>query len=150
MFLDFHTMHESPNNVWLLDSGSSNCMTGKKSVVANLDQSVKIEVKLATEKTVDVDGKGVVNILTKKGEPKTILEVYYVPGLKHNLISVGQLTIKYTELSFRGKSVTYDKSPSKQLIEKVKMMRNKLFPLIMNYSDHVSSFTVTCSNDYQL
>ena len=50
-------------------------MTGNKHLVANLDQSVKIEVKLGTHKTMDVDGKGVVNILTKQGEPKKILEI---------------------------------------------------------------------------
>ena len=48
-------------------------------------------IKLGTEKTMEVDDKGVVNILTKQGESKTILEVYYVPSLKQNLISVGQL-----------------------------------------------------------
>ena len=47
-------------------------MTGNKNLVANLDASVKTEVKLGTYKTVDVDGKGVVNIVTKQGEPKTI------------------------------------------------------------------------------
>ena len=61
-------------------------------MIANLDKYVKRKVNFGTDKTVDVDGKGVVNILTKQGEPKTILEVYYVPSLKHNLISVGQLT----------------------------------------------------------
>lgn len=30
------------------------------------------------------------------------------------------------------------------------MMRNKLFPLIMNYNAQVSSFTIVCSIDYQL
>ena len=78
----------------MTNNGCNNHMTGKKNLVANLDQFVKIEVKLGTDKTVDVDGKGVINILTKKGEPKTISEVYYVPSLKHNLISVGQLTQK--------------------------------------------------------
>ena len=85
-------MHEPSDKVWLLDNGCSNHMTGNKNLVANLDASVKKKVKFGTDKTMDVDGKGVVNIVTKKGEPKTISEVYYVPGLKHNLISVGQLT----------------------------------------------------------
>ena len=40
-------------------------MTGNKDLVANFDQSVKTELKLGTNKTVDVDVKGVVNILTK-------------------------------------------------------------------------------------
>jgi len=139
------------DNVWLLDSDCSNHMTGNKILVGNLDQSVKTEVKLGTDKTMDVDGKGVVKILTKQGEPKKILEVYYVPGLKHNLIRVGQLTHKEYKFMFQGQEcVIYDKPLSKQIIAKVKMMRNKLFPLVMYYSDKVSSFTITYSNDYWL
>ena len=120
-------------------------------MVANLDASVKTEVKLETDKTVDADGKGVVNIVTKQGEPKTISEVYYVLGLKHNLISVGQLTQKWYKVIFQGtQCIIYDKSPSKQLIAKVKMTMYKLFPLIMKYNDQVSSFTTTCSDAYWL
>eukprot|EP00253_Pinus_taeda_P016100 PITA_16100 len=89
MFLACHTMHEPSDNVWLLDSDCSNHMTSNKNLVANLDQSVKTKVKLGTDKTMDVNGERVVNILTKQGELKTISMVYYVPDLKHNLISVG-------------------------------------------------------------
>ena len=77
-------------------------MTGNKNLVANLDAFVKTKVKLGTDKTMDVDGKGVVNIVTKQGEPNTISEVYYVPGLKHNLISVGQLTQNGYKVIFQG------------------------------------------------
>ena len=75
MFLACHTMHEPSASVWLLDSGCSNHMLGNKNLVSNFDQSVKTEVKLGTDKNVDVDGKGVVNILTKQGESKTTSEV---------------------------------------------------------------------------
>ena len=151
MFLTFHNMHESSDNVWLLDSDYSNHLKGNKSLVANLNQYMKTEVNLGTDKTMDIDGKEVVNILTKQGEPKKISEVYYVPGLRHNLISVGQLTQKGYKFIFqRKKRVIYDKPPRKQLIEKLQMTRNILFPIIMNYSDQVSSFTVSCSNYYWL
>ena len=92
--LAFHTMHEPSDNVWLLDNGCSNHMIGNKNLVANLDQSVKTEVKLDTDKIIDVHGKRVIKILTKQGESRTISEVYYVPSVKHNLLSVGQLTQK--------------------------------------------------------
>ena len=106
---------------------------------------------MGTDKIVEVDGKGVVNILAKQGEPKVISEVYYVLSLKHNLISVDQLTQKGCKVIFQGQEcVIYDKPPSKQLVAKVQMTRNKLFPLIMNYNDQVSSFTIACSNDYWL
>ena len=70
MFLACHNIHKSFDNVWLLDSGCSNHMTGNKSLVANLDQSMKTEANLVTDKIVDVDGKGVVNIMTKWGGAK--------------------------------------------------------------------------------
>ena len=137
--------------MWLLDRGCNNHTINNKNLVANLDQFVKTEVKLGTDKTVEVDGKGVVNILTKQGETKEISELYYVPILKHNLLSVGQLTQKGYKVIFQGQEVViYDKPPSKQLIEKVQMTRNILFPLILNYSGQASSFTVACSDDYWL
>ena len=74
---------------------------------------------MGIDKTMEVDGKGVVNILTRQGESKTISEVYYVPSLKHNLLSVGQLTQKGYKVIFQGQEcVIYDKPPSKQLIAK--------------------------------
>jgi len=143
-------MHEPFASVWLLDSGCSNHMTENKNLVANFNQSVKTEVKLGIDKTVEVDGKGVVNISTKQGEPETISDVYYAPSLKHNLISVGQLTQKGYRVIFQNQECAiYDKPPRKQLIAKVQMTRNKLFPLIMNYSGQVSSFLVACSDDYR-
>ena len=65
MFLACHTMHEPSASVWLLDSGCSNHMTGNNDLVANFDQSVKTEVQLGIDKTMEVNGKGVVNIMTK-------------------------------------------------------------------------------------
>jgi len=66
-------------------------MIGNRNLVVNLDQYVKTKVNLGANKIMVVNGKVVVNTLTTQGEPKTIYEVYYVAGLEHNLISVGQL-----------------------------------------------------------
>ena len=77
-------------------------MTGDKSLVADLDESVKTKVKLGTDNIVSVVGKGVVNILTKQGQQRSITDVLYAPSLKHNLISVGQLTKKGYNVIFKG------------------------------------------------
>jgi len=50
-------MHERYGNVWILNSGCTNHMRGNKNLAANLDQYMKIAVKLGTERNVDVDGK---------------------------------------------------------------------------------------------
>ena len=79
---------EKSEDVWFLDSSCSNHMTGNITLFSMLDQSVKSQVTLGTDNKVSVMGKGEVNVLTKKGEKKTIADIYYVPGMKCNLLSI--------------------------------------------------------------
>ena len=68
----------------------------------------------------------------KDGKRRTIHDVYYVPGLMCNLLSVGQLLEKEYKVLFKNKVCTiYDKYPSKQLIARVEITKNRMFPLIM-------------------
>jgi len=64
-------------------------MIGNIEMFSNLDESVKFEVTLGTDSKVFTMGKGRANILTNKGENKYISTIYFVTGLKHNLISIG-------------------------------------------------------------
>ena len=66
-------------------------MTGNLNLFSSLDNSVQIDVTLGNNDQVTVLGKGTVNILTKQGEHKYMPNVYHVEGLKHNLLSIGQL-----------------------------------------------------------
>ena len=56
-----------------------------------LDNLVQTNVTLGNNVQVIVLVKGTVSILTKQGEHKYMLDVYHVEGLKHNLLSIGQL-----------------------------------------------------------
>ena len=59
-------------------------------------------------------GKGEVKIFTKKGERKTITYVYYVPRMRCNLLSIGQLVQKGYNVFFVNDVCTImDKAPSK-------------------------------------
>ena len=64
-------------------------MSGNIEMFSDLNASVKSEVTLGTDIKFSAMGKGRVNILTKKGEKKYISDVYFVPNLKHNLMSIG-------------------------------------------------------------
>ena len=88
MFITCHVSQERNKNIWFLDSGCGNHMTGNKEFFESLDRSIKSEVKLGNNEIVEVSGKGTINVITKHGK-KSISDVYFVPGLKHNLISVG-------------------------------------------------------------
>ena len=67
-------------------------MTRNISMFSMLDENVKSQVTLGTYSKIYVIGKGIVNVLTKKGEKKSISDVYYVPGMKCNFLSIGQLS----------------------------------------------------------
>ena len=82
-------VQESPNDIWYLDSGCNNCMTGNLNLFSSLDNSVQTDVTLGNNVQVTILGKGIVGILTKQGESKFILDVYHVEGMKHNFLSIG-------------------------------------------------------------
>ena len=52
------------------------------------------KVKLGDDKKVDVMGKCSTKVETKESEKKHNPNMYYLPILKHNLISIGQLQQK--------------------------------------------------------
>lgn len=134
------------DDIWFLDSGCSNHMTGNIALFSKLDQSVKSQVTLGTDSKVSIMGKGEVNILTNKGEKKTIVDVYYVPRMKCNLLSIGQVVQKSYNIFFENDVCTImDRKPSKRCIAEVKMTRNRMFPLrIKAYlKDGVEIATVT-------
>ena len=81
-------------NIYGLDSGCSNHMTGNIAMFSMLDESVKSQFTLGTDGKFSVMGKGNVNVLTRKGAKKSIADVYYVPGMKCNLLVLDNLFIR--------------------------------------------------------
>ncbi|XP_026377725.1 uncharacterized protein LOC113272025 [Papaver somniferum] len=78
---------ESPE-IWYLDSGCSNHMTGDKTCFVSLDENINSHVKLGDGNLHKAEGKGVISVSSKVGH-KLIHDVLYVPGLAQNLLSVG-------------------------------------------------------------
>ena len=64
---------------------------GNKNYFLTLDENVKTHNTVGDGKKEDVVGKGTIAVKTKNGSSKLINEVFYVPGLTQNLLSVGQL-----------------------------------------------------------
>eukprot|EP00253_Pinus_taeda_P029590 PITA_29590 len=125
-----HHAEGQSEDIWFLDSGCSNHMTRNLALFSALDQSVKSQVTLGTDSKISVMGKGEVKIFTKQGERKTIADVYYVPGMRCNLLSIGQLVQNGYNVYFVNDVCTImDIAPSKRCIAEVKMTRNRMFPL---------------------
>ena len=97
---------------------------------ANLDENVKSEVTTGTDSKISIKGKGIMSIRARNGEKMIVPEVYYVPGLKCNLLSIGQLINKGYNVFLKDDMCTIrDIPPSKKIIAQVQMTSNRMFPL---------------------
>jgi hypothetical protein len=76
---------------WYLDTGASNHMTASEEKFSELNRSVHGTVKFGDASTVEIKGRGSVIFDTSSGEHKVLTEVYFIPKLRSNIISLGQL-----------------------------------------------------------
>jgi hypothetical protein len=141
MFLSCHKTEEQPKDLWLLDSGCSNHMTGNKDLLSCIDSLISSDITLGNNSLVKVQGKGTVPILTKQNVKKDINNVYHVLDLKHNLLSVGQLIEHGYKVLFEGASCRiYDKTPNIKLISEICMTQNRIFPLTLRTTNLIQPY----------
>ena len=76
---------------WILDTGATNHMTGYRESLATLDESVRGAVRFGDGSKVEIRRIGAVTIAGKNQDHRVLTEVYYIPSLKCNIVSLGQL-----------------------------------------------------------
>lgn len=115
-------------DVWFLDSGCSNHMCGDKSLFSDLNEGFSQMVKLGNNSKMSVIGKGNVRLIVS-GSVHVITEVFYVPELRNNLLSIGQLQEKGLAILIQhGLCRIYH--PMKGLIIQTEMSANRMFFLL--------------------
>lgn len=118
------------SNVWYLDNGVSNRMTGEISKFKDLNEKVTRQVHFGDESIVSIKGNGSVIFKCKNGVEKLFREVYYIPNLCNNILSLGQLfeegnlVVMYVEFLW-----VYDNEG--KLLLKVKRSGNRLYKIII-------------------
>ncbi|KAK4411578.1 Retrovirus-related Pol polyprotein from transposon RE1 [Sesamum angolense] len=138
LFYICNSVAETGEATWYIDSAASNHMTYNKGAFQTLDESFKTNVKLGDNHIVKVEGKGSVAINTKKGT-RIINDVMYIPNLRTNLFSVGQMMEKGYTLHFGGDSCTiYDNKDKTLKIAKVRMKEHRCFPIHLQYMDRTT------------
>ncbi|KAH9707133.1 hypothetical protein KPL70_012460 [Citrus sinensis] len=125
-------------NLWYLDSGCSNHMTGERDIFISLDQSFNSQVKLGDGKMQKVVGKGTIAVHTKGGNKKLISDVLYVPNLTQNLLSVEQLIQKGFSIYFDDEKCKIIDKTNNHTVAVVEMSKNKVFPLVMPLDENVA------------
>ncbi|KAA0046865.1 putative gag-pol polyprotein, identical [Cucumis melo var. makuwa] len=109
---------QKTGEVWFIDSGCSNHMTGLKPVFKELNEGEKLKVELENGKELQVEGKGTVGIETHHGN-RILTNVQYVPDIGYNLLSVGQLMES-------GLSILFDDESKSETFEKFKHFKAKV------------------------
>ncbi|WOH00087.1 hypothetical protein DCAR_0519443 [Daucus carota subsp. sativus] len=117
MFLTYKGDQESKKNVWYLDSGASNHMTGHKELFTEIDNTISGEVTFGDSSKIPV-------------KRKYINDVYYFPALKNNIISLDQLVEKGYNIQMQDNSLIIG-NQAQELIANVEMSKNRLFTLNM-------------------
>lgn len=111
--------------VWFLDSGCSNHMTGEKSWFCELDEEFKHSVRLGNSARMMVQGKGNVRFEVE-GITQVVTDVYYVPNLTNNLLSIGHLQEKHLTILIKN-NVCKIFHQQKGLIVETHMTMNHMF-----------------------
>lgn len=87
----FDTAEDRDPKRWILDTGTSNHMSGARAAFADLDTGVTGSVRFWDGSVARIEGSGTVLFSCKNGEHRSLSNVYYLPRLTANIISVGQL-----------------------------------------------------------
>ncbi|XP_071683640.1 uncharacterized protein [Lolium perenne] len=111
---------------WYLDTGASNHMTGDDAVFAELDRTVTGKVRFGDGSVVEICGRGTVLFAIDDGRHRELARVYWIPRLKTNIVSIGQLDeIGFPTHVEHGFMTVRD--ADKVLVAKVPRTKNRLY-----------------------
>ncbi|XP_066358327.1 uncharacterized protein [Miscanthus floridulus] len=91
VFATFDAAEDWDPRRWILDTGASNHMSGSRAAFTDLDTAVSGSVHYGDGSVAQIKGIGTVLLECKNGEHRSLPNVYYLPRLTANIISVGQL-----------------------------------------------------------
>ncbi|KAL4573696.1 hypothetical protein LXL04_020511 [Taraxacum kok-saghyz] len=142
MFMILSTQETQFNDIWYVDSGCSNHMTANRGIFISMDESQRREVRTGDDTSLSVNGIGDIMVDTSTGK-KRIPDVYFILGLKHNLLSVGQLRQKGYNVMFK-KEACEIQDQNGTTLGKINMTTNKIF--LLRFKKFVS-FNFKTSSD---
>ena len=117
-------------NIWYLDNGASNHMTGDLRYFSKLDDTISGKVRFGDDSRIDIKGKGTISFTDMNGDSRRMTDVYFIPELKSNIISLGQATEAGCDIRLRGELLTMRDQTGKLLVS-AKRSTNRLYKVRM-------------------
>lgn len=132
------------NDLWYLDNGASNHMTGDKRYFSYINETVTGKVRFGDDSRIDIKGKGSIEFIDQNGEPRAMTEVYFIPDLKSTIISLGQATEAGCDVRLRGESLTMRDREGKLLVQ-AERSKNRLYKVQMGIKETQCLLSTTVS-----
>ncbi|XP_050915066.1 uncharacterized protein LOC127130025 [Lathyrus oleraceus] len=132
---------------WYLDSDCSTHMTGRKYWFVQINQAAKSKVKFADDTTLSAEGVGDVLIGKRNDGHSRIKDVLYIPGIKYNLLSIGQLLERGYKIRLEDKILRVLDSNG-VLILKALMAANRTFKVELKVMEHRCLATATSRDEW--
>lgn len=131
---------------WYLDTGCSNHMTGHKDWLIDFDSRVKSKVKFADNSTIAAEGIGKIVIKRKNGEPAYVTDVLYVPSMKTNLLSLGQLLENGFSMTMQNNYIEVFDCKQRKVFQ-APLAKNRTFKVNLNVAEIQCLCTTVTTDD---
>ena len=127
---DKYETNSGEENVWYLDNGASNHMTGDKRYFSTIDKTISGKVRFGDDSRIDIKGKGTILFTDMNGNSRKMTDVYWIPDLKSNIISLGQATEAGCDIRMKGEVLTMHDQDGKLLVRATRS-KNRLYKVRM-------------------
>ncbi|XP_009150440.1 uncharacterized protein LOC103873793 [Brassica rapa] len=117
-------------NIWYLDNGANNHMTGDRRYFSWIDDTITGKVRFGDDSRIDIKGKGNISFTDMHGESREMTDIYCTPDLKSNIISLGQATEAGCDIRLRGEQLTMHDQKGKLLVT-ASRSKNRLYKVHM-------------------
>jgi hypothetical protein len=76
---------------WILDSGSTIHMMGEREAFSELDTKIHRAIHFGDGSVTRIEGRGMIFLRCMNSDHKTLADVYLIPHLTMNIVSLGKL-----------------------------------------------------------
>ena len=129
---------------WYLDNGAGDHMTRDQRYFKELDKTITRKVRFGDDSCIDIKGKGTISFTDMNGVSRVLTDVYFIPDLKSNIISLGQATKAGCDTRLKGGFLTMFDQEGKLLV-KAERSKNRLYKVRMGLVNNGSLYLTTLS-----